>query len=81
MSTTQVTPVGPGHSIQLPADWAEALGLHKQVVLDRVKEGILVRPCPQIGWDEFFATKLVIGSAAPAPNDDDLEITGDDLLF
>jgi predicted DNA-binding antitoxin AbrB/MazE fold protein len=32
-------------------------------------------------WDEVFATKLVIGSAPPDQNEDDVELTGDDFLF
>ena len=82
MTTKQLTPVEPGNRIQLPAEWADALGLHKQVILDRTNEGILVRPCPPpITWDEIFATKLTIGSAPPQENDDGLELTGDDFLF
>ena len=65
MSTTQLTAVEPGNRIQLPADWAEALGLHNQVILNRTNEGIFVRPCPPsctpATWEEIFATKLTIG--------------------
>ena len=81
MTTTQLTPVEAGNRIQLPAEWAEALGLHNQVILDRTNEGIFVRPCPPITWNEIFATKLIIGSAPPQENDDTLELTGDDFLF
>jgi hypothetical protein len=41
MSTTQTTPIEPGYQIQLPAEWAEALGLKGQVVLAQTAEGIL----------------------------------------
>ncbi len=81
MSTTQIIPVEPGNRIQLPADWVDALGPQKVVVLDRTNEGILVRPCPQLTWDEIFAAKLIIGSAPPDTNEDDVEVTGDDFLF
>ncbi|HEV3263634.1 MAG TPA: hypothetical protein VG013_42760 [Gemmataceae bacterium] len=79
MSTTQLTPVEPGHRIQLPADWAEALGLRGLVALERTTEGILVRPGPAKTWDDFFATKLQVGSAPQ--NEDIVEVSGDDLLF
>jgi hypothetical protein len=81
MSTTQLTPVEPGNRIQLPAEWADALGLHTRVLLDRTSDGILVRPCPPTTWQEIFATKLIIGSAPPDANDEAVEVTGDDFLF
>jgi hypothetical protein len=81
MSSTEFAPLEPGHRIQLPAEWADALGIHDRVILDRTAEGILVRPCPPATWDDFFASKLTIGSAPPDKNEDDLEVTGDDLLF
>jgi hypothetical protein len=81
MSTTQVTPLEPGNRIQVPADWADALGLHGLVVLSRTKDGILVRPCRPTTWDEIFATKRQVGSAPPDANADDAEVTGDDFLF
>jgi hypothetical protein len=39
------------------------------------------RPAPTVTWDELFANKLVIGSAPPDENDDDVELTGDDFLY
>jgi hypothetical protein len=81
MSTTQVTPVEPGNRIQVPADWADALGLHGLVLLSRTKDGILVRPCRPATWDEIFANKLQVGSAPPAENAEAVEVTGDDFLF
>lgn len=77
----EIAPLEPGNRVQLPDEWAKALGLHGLVALDKTPEGILVRPCPQKSWDEFFATKLEIGSAAPVADDDDFEVTHDDLLF
>jgi hypothetical protein len=76
-----LTPIDADHRIQLPADWAEALGLHDQVALERTDNGILIRPCPRFTWDDIFATKLVIGSAPPDQNEDDVELTGDDFLY
>ncbi|HET6881638.1 MAG TPA: hypothetical protein VFI31_15850 [Pirellulales bacterium] len=78
----QIATLEPGNRIQLPDEWAHALGLRGMVALEKTPEGILVRPCPQTSWDEFFATKLQIGSApAAAVDDDELELTRDDLLF
>jgi hypothetical protein len=81
MNPTQITTLEPGNRIQLPAEWAKVLGLHGLVVLDKTAEGILVRPCSPTTWDDFFATKLAIGSAPPNKDEKDLEVTGDDLLF
>jgi hypothetical protein len=76
-----LTPIDLSNRIQLPADWAQALGLHGLVALEKTDAGILVRPSPRTTWDEIFATKLVIGSAPPDQNEDDVELTGDDFLF
>ncbi len=81
MGSTQIIAVEPGNRIQLPSDWADALGLRGRVVLDKTAEGILVRPCASAGWDEFFATKLSVGSAPPDENEDAPEVNGDDILF
>lgn len=81
MSPTEITSLQPGNLVQLPGEWARALGLRGMVALEKTPEGILVRPCPQTSWDEFFATKLQIGSAPQAADDDELELTGDDYLF
>lgn len=77
----QITPLEHGNRIQLPEEWAQALGLRGMVTLEKTAEGILVRPCQQTSWDEFFATKLQIGSAPPAADDDELELSRDDYLF
>jgi hypothetical protein len=81
MNPTQTTPLEAGNRIQLPAEWADALGLRGQVALERTSEGILVRPSSRATWDEIFATKLVIGSAPPDQDEDQLELSGDDFLF
>jgi hypothetical protein len=81
MSTEHTVPLEPGNCIQLPPDWAQALGLRGFVTLERTDAGILIRPCPRLTWDEVFATKLQIGSAPPDERPDDLELTGDDYLF
>src|SRR5216117_1494296 len=59
MSNTQLTPVEPGNRIQLPADWADALGLHKPVLLHMAhqqgagslatEDRQLARACGQFG--------------------------------
>ena len=74
-------PIDPVNRIQLPADWAQALGLHGLVALERTSDGILVRPYPRLTWQDIFATPLLIGSAPPAPDEDTEEMTGDDFLF
>jgi hypothetical protein len=81
MNSTQTTPLESGNRIQLPIEWADALGLRGQVALERTSDGILVRPCPRLTWDEISATKLVIGSAPLGQNEDHVEVTGDDFLF
>jgi hypothetical protein len=75
-----LTSLEPGNRIQLPADWAESLGLANLVALEKTADGILVRPFPRKTWDEVFATKLVINSAPPHHEGDDEEVTGDDFL-
>jgi hypothetical protein len=81
MSTTQLTPVEPGHRIQLPADWAEAIGLRGLVTLERTDNGILIRPCPRLTWDDVFATRLSVRPGNPATAPEITEVSGDDLLF
>ena len=76
-----LTPLESGNRIQLPADWAESLGLHSLVTLEKTDDGILVRPYRRKTWDEIFATKLVINSAPPGKDEDDLEESGDDFIF
>jgi hypothetical protein len=81
MNTKRTTPIEPGYRIQLPADWADALGLKGQVLLAKTADGILVQPTPNVIWDEIFATPLSIhpGDASAPP--EITEVTGDDLLF
>lgn len=81
MNPTQITPLEPGFRVQLPADWARALGLHGRVALDKTAEGILVRPCPPVSWDEIFATRLTVRSTPADKDEEELELNGDDLLF
>ncbi len=85
MSITRTTPIEPGYRIQLPAEWAEALGLNGHVVLVKTIDGILVHASPHatpdVTWDEIFATKLTIRPADPSDDPEITEVTGDDLLF
>jgi hypothetical protein len=81
MNTTRTSSIEPGFRIQLPPEWAEGLGLKRQVVLTRTAEGMLFRPCPQATWDKIFATKLTIQPADPSDDPEITEVTGDDLLF
>ncbi|HEX5446716.1 MAG TPA: hypothetical protein VFW87_23060 [Pirellulales bacterium] len=72
----------PGNRVQLLGEWARGLCLRGMVALEKTSEGILVRPCPQTSWDEFFATGLEVGSAPPTADDEDeLELTRDDYVF
>ena len=48
MNPIQTTPLEAGNRIQLPAEWAEALGLCSQVALERTRDGVLIRPCPRV---------------------------------
>ena len=81
MSTPQLVPLEPGNRIQLPADWAEALGLRGLVTLERTDGGILVRRGPRFTWDDIFATRLSVRPGNPATAPEVTEISGDDLLF
>ncbi len=66
------------HKIKLPLDWVKELGLESGVVIERVDDGILIRPYIAQTWDEIYAEKLKIGK----PSALDLsEVSGDDLIF
>jgi hypothetical protein len=79
--TSQITSLEPGNRVQLPIEWANALGMQGMVKLDKTDDGILVRPCAQSSWEKFFANKLTVGSAPLVQDENELEITGDDLVF
>ncbi len=67
--------------IQLPAEWCKSLGLQGIVALEKTAEGILVRPCPRLTWDDIFATRLSVRPGNPATTPEITEVRGDDLLF
>jgi hypothetical protein len=75
----KIAAIEPDHTIQLPAEWLDELGLHGFAALEKGPQGIMVRACPQTTWDEVFADKLPIGSHT-AP-DALSEVSGDDYLF
>ena len=75
----KITPVEPGHRIQLPADWVAELGLEYIAALEKTAEGILVRPCRTATWDEIFTDKLPMGQQLSAL--DLSNVSGDDLLL
>jgi hypothetical protein len=79
MSTTQTTSLEPGNRLQLPGEWAESLGLHGLVILERTDAGILIRPFPPVTWDEVFADKLPVGP--PTSDSEELEIERNDLFL
>lgn len=81
MNPTQLTPIEPGDRIQIPAEWARALGLRDHVSLERTAEGILIRPGQQFTWDDIFATRLSVRSGDAAAEPEITEVRGDDLLF
>ena len=55
----KITPVEPGHRIQLLADWVAELGLEYIAALEKTAKGILVRPCRTSTWDEIFADNIL----------------------
>ena len=71
----------PGNRIRLPPEWTEALGIGQLVLLDRTDQGILIRPCPAVTWDEIFANRLTVKPASTDTDKEDVEVTGDDYLF
>jgi hypothetical protein len=81
MNTTNVTSLEPGNRIQIPADWAETLGMRGSVSLELTDQGILIRPGPRVTWDDIFATRLSARPGDPATPPEIAEISGDDLLY
>lgn len=67
------------HKIQLPAEWVDELGLHGFAALEKRSDGIVIRRCANLTWDEVFADKLLIGTAVAAA--DVSEVSDDDYLF
>lgn len=63
MNTTRTTSIDPGCRIQLPLEWAEALGLKDQVALVMTAEGISVHTATSVTWDDIFASRLSIRRA------------------
>jgi hypothetical protein len=81
MNTKRTTPIEPGYRIQLPADWADALGLKGHVVLAKTADGILVQPPPNVTWDDVFATRLSVRPGGASTTPEFTAVSGDDLLF
>jgi bifunctional DNA-binding transcriptional regulator/antitoxin component of YhaV-PrlF toxin-antitoxin module len=81
MSMTRTTSIEPGYRIQLPAEWAEALGLKDQVNLAMTAEGILVHTVTRVTWDDIFATRLSVRPGDSSTSPEITEVSGDDLLF
>ncbi len=75
----KVTTIESDHKVQLPPEWVNELGLHGLVGLEKSSDGIIVRPCSNITWDEVFADKLPTGSHVAAL--DLSEVSGDDYVF
>ena len=66
------------YKIELPVEWVVELGLESGVVLEKTRDGILIRPNPVQTWDEVYAEKIKAGSASVL---DLSEVSGDDLIF
>jgi hypothetical protein len=79
MNEQRIATIENGRLGPLPADWVEELGLGERAALVRTEEGILIRPCPRLTWDEVFANPLPMPTDPPVL--DLSEISGDDLLF
>lgn len=79
---SQLANIEPGLRIQIPPEWADALGDKPTVSLERTQDGILIRPCStpkaSLTWDDFLANKLAIGSGQSADTD---EVRDSDYLF
>ena len=66
------------YKIKLPLDWVKELGLESGIVIEKIDDGILIRPYIAQTWDEVYAEKLKMGN----PSALDLsEVSGDDLIF
>lgn len=54
---THIVKVGNSKGIRIPKDYLETLG--NEVVLEKTKEGLLIRPAHQVAplkdWDKLFA--------------------------
>ena len=66
------------YKIELPSEWVVELGLESGVVLEKTRDGILIRPNPVQTWDKIYAKKLKIGSTSVL---DLSEVSSDDLIF
>jgi hypothetical protein len=64
-----------------PVDLPDACEVQIEIRVPEPNGDAQAPPPPRVTWEEISATKLVINSAPPDPNDDELEMTGDDFLF
>lgn len=55
---TSIIKVGKSKGIRIPKDYLDALG--KDVVLEKTKDGLLIRPAYEVAplkdWDQLFAS-------------------------
>ncbi|HKV39040.1 MAG TPA: hypothetical protein VJX67_07495 [Blastocatellia bacterium] len=79
MGDTKMATVEPGNRIEIPPEWVADLGLQNVAELEKTPGGIIVRPCPPVGWDQVYAKKLAIGSGVAG--NDLSDVSADDLLF
>jgi hypothetical protein len=79
MSDTKIATVEAGNRIRLPAEWAADLGLENIAELERTPEGIVVRRCRTVSWDDVYADKLSIGQQASTSGSS--EVNADDLFL
>jgi antitoxin component of MazEF toxin-antitoxin module len=70
---TSIIKVGKSKGIRIPEDYLEALG--KEVVLEKTKEGVLIRPAHEVApledWDKLFT----MANVAPEPELKEWDIT------
>ena len=75
----KVTTIEPDHKVQLPSEWVEEFGLHGTAALEKAADGIMVRPCSGVTWDDVFADELSLSAHVGAL--DLPEVSGDDFVF
>ena len=77
--STRITSIEPGHRLQLPAEWVESLQIKNLAELEKIQDGIVIRPLRHLEWDDVFRTKLKAHGAGS--DGEEPVLTRDDLLF
>ena len=50
------------YKIKLPLDWVKELGLESGIVIEKIDDGILIRPYAAQTWDDIYSEKLKMGT-------------------